>query len=208
MSQWDAAYRRGVPPPWDIGRAQPELERLADSGAISGRVIDVGCGTGENALMLAAHGLEVVGVDVARTAVERARDKAAERGLAADFHVWNALELGRLIERIGLFDCAIDSGVFHTFSDEERAAYVSGLASAVRPGGWLFLMAFSEHEPDWGGPRRVTQAEIRAAFSAERGWSVEEIRAVRFHTLEGHPSLEGQASRGGPHAWLAAIKRV
>ncbi len=198
MNPWDEAYRQGARPPWDIGRAQPEFERLVESGAIVGRVIDVGCGTGENALMLASRGLEVVGVDIAGPAVERAQAKAAERGLTAEFRVWDALALGRLVKRIGSFDSAIDSGVFHTFSDADRPRYVSGVASAVRPGGRLFLMCFSDREPDWGGPRRVTQAEIRAAFSPERGWAVEEIRVARFAT--NHPE-------GGSNAWRATILR-
>jgi len=199
VNAWDESYRQGVPPPWDIGRPQPEFVRLVESGIVTGRVIDVGCGTGENALMAAAHGLEVVGVDVARTAVEQAQAKAAERGLAAAFHVWDGLELDGLVELMGAFDSAIDSGVFHTFSDEDRPAYVAGVAAAIGPGGRLFLMCFSEREPDWGGPRRVTQAEIRAAFPAERGWAVEEIRGARFAT--NHPE-------GGSHAWLATIRRT
>lgn len=149
--------------------------------------------------MLAARGLEVVGIDIAGTAVERALGKALERGVAAEFLVWDALELGRLIDRIGRFDSAIDSGVFHTFGDGDRPRYVAGVASAVRADGHLFLMCFSEHEPDWGGPRRVTQGEIRASFSAERGWSVEKIEAARFATS--HPE-------GGSRAWLATIRRV
>jgi cyclopropane fatty-acyl-phospholipid synthase-like methyltransferase len=209
VTVWDEAYRGPVAPPWDIGRAQPEFVRLADAGLITGHVIDVGCGTGENALMLAAHGLEVVGMDVAPTAIERARRKARERGVAnAAFEVWDALGLGALIERIGAFDAAIDSGVFHTFADEDRPAYVAGVAAAVRSGGRLFLMCMNEHEPDWGGPRRVTQAELRAAFTEERGWSVETIDAARFATNEDHPWLARMGSTGGSHAWLATVRRV
>jgi cyclopropane fatty-acyl-phospholipid synthase-like methyltransferase len=212
VNPWDEAYRRGIPPPWDIGRPQPVFVRLVEAGEIAGRVIDVGCGTGENALMAAAHGLDVVGIDVATTAVERARSKAAERGLAersmaVAFEVWDALELDRLTERTGAFDNAIDSAVFHTFSDDERPRYAESVAAAVKPGGRLFLMCFSEQEPDWGGPRRVTQAEIRAAFSKERGWSVESIEAARFGINKDHPSLGSQGSAGGAHAWLARIRR-
>lgn len=195
---WDAAYRAAVPPPWDIGRAQPELVRLADAGALAGRVIDIGCGTGENALMAASHGLEVVGVDIAPTAVRKAEAKARERGLRAEFLVWDVLELGTLAERIGRFDSGIDSGVFHTFPDGERSRYVDSVAAAVRPGGQLILMCFSEQEPDWGGPRRVRQAEIREAFGPETGWLVEEIRGSRFAT-----DLDDAGSR----AWLARIRR-
>ena len=200
MSLWDEAYRQSASPPWDIGRPQPEFARLADAGSIAGRVVDVGCGTGENALMLAAHGLEVMGIDLAPTAIDRARQKAHERGIAAvEFTVWDALDLSNLVTSTGTFDCAIDSGVFHTFADEDRAAYVGGVGAAVRSGGRLFLMCFSEREPDWGGPRRVGRAELRAAFCAERGWAVETIRAARFATNQ---------PEGDSHAWLAAIRRV
>jgi cyclopropane fatty-acyl-phospholipid synthase-like methyltransferase len=212
VNPWDEAYRRGIPPPWDIGRPQPVFVTLVEAGEIAGRVIDVGCGTGENALMAAAHGLDVVGIDIATTAVERARRKASERGLtersgAVDFEVWDALQLGRLAERIGAFDSAIDSAVFHTFSDEERPRYATSVAAAVKPGGRLFLMCFSEHEPDWGGPRRITQAEIRMAFSAERGWAVESIETARFGINKDHPAIGLQASAEGAQAWLARIHR-
>ena len=213
MNPWDEAYRRGIPPPWDIGRPQPVFVALVEAGEITGRVIDVGCGTGENALMAADHGLDVVGIDVAPTAVERARAKAAERRLAersvaVDFEVWDALELARLAERLGAFENAIDSAVFHTFSDEERPRYAESVAAAVRPGGRLFLMCFSEHEPDWGGPRRVTQAEIRMAFSTERGWAVESIETARFGINKDHPAIGRQSSAEGAQAWLARILRL
>ena len=83
---FDWAYRNGTPA-WDIGRAQPVVERLAEEGAFTGSLIDLGCGTGENALYLAARGLKVTGVDAAPTAIARAREKAAARGLTATFLV-------------------------------------------------------------------------------------------------------------------------
>jgi predicted RNA methylase len=55
---WDAVYAAGMPPPWDIGRPQPAFVRLARSGVLAGRVLDVGCGTGEHALLAAAHGAD------------------------------------------------------------------------------------------------------------------------------------------------------
>ena len=80
---WDASYRDG-PAPWDIGTPQPVVVRLAAAGAFAGAVLDVGCGTGENTLHIAALGLSVLGVDVAETAVEMARRKSRERGIDAD----------------------------------------------------------------------------------------------------------------------------
>lgn len=77
---WDASYDDG-PAPWDIGGPQPTIARVASEGGFTGAVLDAGCGSGENALHLAALGLKVVGVDVAPTALARARAKAVERGL-------------------------------------------------------------------------------------------------------------------------------
>ena len=102
-----------------------------------------------------------------------------------------------------MFDSVIDSGLFHVFSDEDRRRYVGGLASVLRPGGRLFLLCFSDEEPGTQGPRRVSQGEIRKAFSG--GWAVEEIRPARF---EVRPDLEDiRFSEGGPRAWFSVIRR-
>ena len=118
---WDASYAGG-PAPWDLGRPQPAIVRLASEGAFAGEVLDAGCGTGENALHVAALGLSVLGVDVAETALAIAREKAADRGIAAEFQAADALRLDRL-DRV--FDTVLDSGLFHAF-DERRAARVRG----------------------------------------------------------------------------------
>src|SRR6266700_6635446 len=69
------------PPPWDIGRPQPAFLSLAEAGALRGRVLDAGCGTGEHALMAAGTGLDATGIDLAPTAIRLARQKAAARNL-------------------------------------------------------------------------------------------------------------------------------
>jgi SAM-dependent methyltransferase len=185
-------------PPWDIGRAQPAVVALADAGELSGRIADLGCGTGENALFLASRGFEVVGLDAAPTAIERARAKAADRGLVATFVVGDALDLALLDPRGGEgFDAVLDCGLFHTFGDAERKRYVRGLARLLRPGGRMFLLCFSDEEPGTAGPRRVTRAEIATAFAG--GWSVEKIEPRRFATVG--------FSVDEPRAWLATIVR-
>ena len=78
---WDASYHQG-PAPWDIGRPQPAIVRVASEGGFAGAVLDAGCGTGENALHIARLGLPVLGVDVAETALAMAREKAADWGSA------------------------------------------------------------------------------------------------------------------------------
>ncbi|HTZ61614.1 MAG TPA: class I SAM-dependent methyltransferase [Thermoplasmata archaeon] len=192
MHFFEAAYRGA--PPWEIGRPQGVFVRLEESGRITGRVLDLGCGTGELALYLAERGHTVVGVDFAPTAIERARRKAAARGASASFRVASALDLPDLG---GPFDTVTDCGLFHVFLDPHRPEYAASVARQLRPGGRFFLIAFSEHEPtDWGGPRRVTQAEIRTTF--REGWDVESIAADRFETRD--PAVTG-------HAWLATLAR-
>ena len=160
VSSWDEAYA-GVPAPWDIGVPQPAFARLAEQGLLSGRVLDSGCGTGEHALLAAAHGADAVGVDVSGRAIRRARDKAAERGLAVRFEVGDVLRLGDL----GLaFDTIIDSGVFHVFDDEDRARYVASLASVLRPGG------AAAGTPATAGPPGRRTAWRRARAACRPGW--------------------------------------
>jgi len=105
--EWDASYTAGTSAPWDIGRPQPAFVRLADEGRLTARLLDAGCGTGENALLAASRGADVTGIDVAPTAIARARAKASERGLTARFEVADALDLGRLSLTV---DTVIDSG--------------------------------------------------------------------------------------------------
>jgi SAM-dependent methyltransferase len=190
---WDAWYR-AERPPWETQRPQPAVARLADSGAFVGDVLDCGCGTGENALLLASRGLRVLGIDWAASAVERARGKAGERSLDAEFVVADALALGELGRS---FDTVLDSALFHTFGDEARERYVPSLASAMRPGSTLFLLCFSDLEPWGGGPRRVSQAEIHNAFGD--GWSVRSIEPERYEVL---------FEPGFAVAWLATIDRT
>jgi SAM-dependent methyltransferase len=196
-ASWDEAYTADAPAPWDIGRPQPALVRLADQGLLAGRVLDAGCGTGEHTLLAAACGADATGVDVSGRAIQRAREKAAERGLAARFEVGDAL---RLADLDLTFDVIIDSGVFHVFDDQDRLRYADSLASVLRPGGRCYLMCFSDREPGTWGPRRVSQDELRAAFS--RGWDVISIETAVF---EVNPQRIGVTS---VQAWLAVIERL
>lgn len=189
--EFDAMYT-GTPP-WDIGRPQPAFAALAEAGAIRGRVLDAGCGTGEHALMAARLGLDATGVDTAPRAIELARRKAAERGLSARFLLANALQLDSLGER---FDVVLDCGLFHVLDDEDRAAYVDSLGAVTSPGSRYFMLCFSERQPGDLGPRRVTRDEIRASFAS--GWEVESIEPVHLEIVFGPPV----------EAWLASITRV
>ena len=195
-SEWEASYAKDTPAAWDIGRPQPAFVRLADKGLLTGLLLDVGCGTGENSLLAASRGADVVGIDLSPTAIARAREKASERGLAARFEVADGLDLERLAFTV---DTVIDSGVFHVFDDGDRARYVASLAAALKPGGVCYLMCFSDRQPGTWGPRRVRADELRAAFS--EGWVVESLMADTFdvNPVEGTTQVQ---------AWLATITRL
>lgn len=192
---WDASYRDG-PAPWDIGRPQSAIARLASTGAFVGAVLDAGCGTGENALHVAALGLPVVGIDVAETALAMARKKAHDRGLEVEFVAADALQLQRLGRR---FTTVLDCGLFHTFDDAEREQYAAGLASVIEPGGTLYVLCFSDIGPDTG-PHPVSRDELSAAFNSAAGWTVAAVDAARIHT-------RFHGDDGAP-AWLATVKRT
>jgi SAM-dependent methyltransferase len=191
QSEFDAMY--AGTPPWDIGRPQPAFLELAETGAVRGRVLDVGCGTGEHALMAAGMGLDATGVDSAPTAIELAKRKARERNLEPRFLVWDALDLGSLGE---VFDTALDCGLFHVFDDDGRRRYVESLRSAIPTGGRYFMLCFSDEEPgDWG-PRRVTEREIRDVFA--EGWTIDAIVAARLHVT---------FDPAGAQAWRVSVTR-
>lgn len=202
---WDASYRDEEPAPWDIGRPQPAVVRLAASGAFTGEVLDAGCGTGENALHIAgaardaesgatgSGGVSVLGVDVAETALAAARAKAARRGLDVEFQAADAFaleDLGRSFRTI------LDCGLFHTFDAEERPRYVASLARATSKGGILYVLCFSDE--DQSSPHPVTRAELTEAFCARTGWEFTELAKDRVYTNFGE---------GGSPAWLATITR-
>jgi SAM-dependent methyltransferase len=194
-AQFDAAYR-GTPP-WETRRPQLAFAELAEKGAIRGRVLDAGCGTGEHALLAAGLGLPALGVDMSPAAIAIARRKAAERGLAelARFEVHDARDLGSLDEQ---FDTVLDSGLFHVFADEaDRTQYAASLRAATALGGRYFMLAFSDRQPPGFGPRRITVHEILKTFGD--GWHVDAIDLV---------TMDITLDPNGVRAWLAAITRV
>jgi cyclopropane fatty-acyl-phospholipid synthase-like methyltransferase len=183
--------------PWDIGKPQKPFVDVADQ--VKGSVLDAGCGTGDSALFFASRGHPVTGFDFLEEPIRRAQRKAAQRGLSVTFLVKDAMTLQDWSER---FDSVIDCGLFHTFSDSDRRTYVAGLLTILKPGGKVFLMCFSDEEPEGQGPRRISQKELRDAFG--QGWAVESIKPAQFEII---PEVK-DFSEGGPKAWFAEVRRT
>jgi ubiquinone/menaquinone biosynthesis C-methylase UbiE len=168
---------------------------LASEGGFSGAVLDAGCGTGENTLLVASLGLPVLGVDVAETALAMARKKAVDRVIEVEFAAADAFQL----ERLGrMFETVLDCGLFHTLEGDERSGYVVSLASVTKRDGTLYVLCFSDDGPDTG-PHPVSEEEVRAAFQRSNGWNLATLMRDRIQTrfhVDGAP------------AWLATIKRI
>jgi 2-polyprenyl-3-methyl-5-hydroxy-6-metoxy-1,4-benzoquinol methylase len=188
---WDGLY--AGKPEWDIDRPQPAFQALAEAGAFGGRVLDVGCGTGEHVLLCARLGLDATGVDVSSAAIRIAEQKARDRGLAARFLLQDARRLADLGES---FDTVLDCGLFvHVVDDDaDRVTYLDGLRSVVPPGGRYFMACFRGEQ---GHHRALTHDEIAAAFAD--GWRVDSIDPTM---------LKGVANADGIPAWLVTVTRT
>ncbi|MCG5431511.1 class I SAM-dependent methyltransferase [Mycobacterium sp. MYCO198283] len=172
VQRFDAFYAHGTAP-WVIGEPQPAIVALERDGHIRGKVLDIGCGTGEHSILLARAGYDVLGVDFAPHAVERARANAAARGVDVRFAVADALDLPGDM----LFDTVVDSALFHVFGDADRRRYVRSLHSVTGPGGAVHVLALSDAGRGFGP--QVSEAQIREAFGG-RDWDIEELTTTSY----------------------------
>jgi cyclopropane fatty-acyl-phospholipid synthase-like methyltransferase len=182
---FNKAYAGLQRPPWDTDGPTPFVQDLVQAGQVRGDVLDAGCGTGENAIYLAVQGYRVVAFDAAPAAIEKARVKARQRGVATTFAVADARELMAWDAR---FETIIDSGLFHVMGkNADRLRYARALRRVSRPGAVVHLLAFKDRGPRWlgrlgtwlrvrisgFGTHGVTEEEIQVAFSD--GWKIESI---------------------------------
>lgn len=146
---FDFQYRFSKPR-WDSGVTPPEVVTFIESKTITGRALDLGCGTGTNSIYLAQYGLTVVGVDFSPKAIATARAKAQRANLGIDFRVADVTRL----DALGLrepFDFALDIGCLHAIDAAGRARYTEGIARLTRPGSVYMLYSFSPRPPNEPG---------------------------------------------------------
>ena len=164
MNRWDLMYL--TRPPWDSDRPLPALVALVEAGRLTpGQALDLGCGTGTNAIYLAQRGFTVAGVDIASRAIAQARHKAQEAGVAVDFRVGDVTDLPA---DLGPRDLALDVGCFHSLPAAGKPAYVRSLRRVLRPGGMFLLWAFlrdPQRPRPLFGPKGVTEEEVHTLFA-------------------------------------------
>ena len=192
VTMFDSAYRTGTPP-WVIGAPQPAVVNLERDGLIDGRVLDIGCGTGEHTILLTSLGYDVIGVDLAPHAVAQARENALRRGVDARFDIADAMDLSDLEP----FDTIIDSALFHIFDAGDRARYVESLHRACRPGGVVHVLALSDGGRGFGP--QVSEVDLREAFTD--GWTLESLTQTTY------TGVESSGTRVDEPAWLARARR-
>jgi SAM-dependent methyltransferase len=167
---WEAVYRAG-PTPFDCAEPLPWVVELVNRGAVRGTVLDAGCGAGHNALFLARRGFPVVGIDVAPTAVRRAREKALD--LDVEFAVADVLDLGAHPAR---FDTVIDIGCLHSLDAADRPRYFAALRAATRAGAVVHLRSFTDRNaPVAGRAIGLSEDDLRTAAT---GWDITELVAA------------------------------
>jgi SAM-dependent methyltransferase len=182
--------------PWEIG-AREELMQLVDNGCIAPcRAIDLGCGTGSNAIFLAQHGFEVTGIDFAASAIEKARQKADAAKVKVRFLVD---DLTNLREVNGTFDFLLDYGTLDDLSSQDRNLYVSNILPLTHHSSKFLLWCFEWRMRWW--ERVLTQLLPFGALALEPGET--ERRFGEYFEIK---QVAGEIkSRGWPRGFAAYL---
>jgi SAM-dependent methyltransferase len=181
---WDERYRAGETP-WDTGEPDEHLvEFLQHSPIKQGTALDVGCGTGTQALWLARQGFAVLGIDISSTAIEKGRVKTGKTGLDCRFA---RVDFLRDTLSAGPFDLVFDRGCFHVFDTaEDRARFAARVASLLKPEGrWLSLIGSTEGPERDAGPPRRSARDVISAIEAEL--ELLELRSIQFRDNSPEP---------------------
>jgi SAM-dependent methyltransferase len=195
LDSWDDSYRGGKRPSWDAGRPSGELQRVVEKGIVSAcRAVDLGCGSGTDAIYLAGKGFDVTAIDIAPTALSQAEEKARQAGVSVRWLLADVLATPKLEP----FDFIFDRGCYHEVRINNANAYVETIRRLSHPGTRFLLLAGNPNElPLQYAPPQVAEEDIRADFSSL--FDFEWLRETRFETI--NPSIRG------PLAWSVMLRR-
>jgi 2-polyprenyl-3-methyl-5-hydroxy-6-metoxy-1,4-benzoquinol methylase len=134
---YELSYRF-TKPNWDEDTIPSQVAALPAPNGQGGRALDLGCGTGTQAIFLAQQGYKVVGIDFSQKAIALASEKARQAGAGVDFRLGDVTRLNFLHEP---FDVVLDVGCFHGLSEAERKRYADNLARLTCPGSQYVMWA-------------------------------------------------------------------
>ena len=158
LLDWDAMYREGTPS-WETGAPAEELVRVLDQGIIpTGTALEVGCGTGADAVYLAQRGFEVTAVDASPQAIERARHRGRLEAAPVCFLLADVFEF---VDTAEPFDLIYDAGFYHYIRQTQLDRYLDLLWRTTRPGSYYLALIGSTGEEAEGGPPQVSEDQIR-----------------------------------------------
>ena len=181
--------------PWDFGQPDFNLIQAVTDNRIAGcRALDVGCGTGDNAIWLARNGFQVTGADVSDIALNKAREKTAKAGVACSFVIADFLK--NRIEGAP-FGFVFDRGCFHTFdSKSDKRRFARSVADHLEEAGlWLTITGNADESGREQGPPQLTAAEIVQAV--EPHFEVLSLASSHFGSNDPNP----------PRAWRCLMRK-
>jgi len=193
LPDWEKLYRMGTPP-WDTGRPAKELLRILDEGLVRpGAVLDVGGGTGANAVWLARRRFDVTAVDTSALAIERARLRCEQENALVRFVRANIFEFAKTG---GRFDFILDAGFYHFIRQADLERYLDMLWWVTKPGSRYLVLAGAAGETAEGGPPQVEEEHIRNELG--RLFELLDLRPFQFESSE-HPE--------GYRGWSCLMQR-
>jgi SAM-dependent methyltransferase len=163
VNPYRVLYRLGITP-WERAEVPAPVVRLSETFDAPGRALDVGCGTGRDAVYLAQRGWAVTGVDGVPQALDGARERGQRAGVEVKWILGDVTRLEGLLPAGELFTFVLDRGCFHGLSEQERARCAEGITSATSPGSRLLMLAFQPRRLGLG-PRGITREQLERHFA-------------------------------------------
>ncbi|HEY9784015.1 MAG TPA: class I SAM-dependent methyltransferase [Candidatus Obscuribacterales bacterium] len=187
--------------PWDSGTASEELKAVLSEELIKPcRMLEIGCGTGTNAVFLAQAGFDVTAVDISAVAVKRAREKADAAGVKINFLQADVTALPAEVR--GPFPFVFDRGTYHIVRSVNLAGMQDTLKRLVAPGGYFVVLAGNANEVAAleKGPPRVRASEMCAELEGD-AFDLVRLKESHFHGVR----IDGEEF--SPLAWAAIFRR-
>lgn len=186
--------------PWDSGLPSENLVEMLKSGTIKPcRALELGCGTGTNAIYLAKSGFDITGVDLSELAIKKAKEKAEKEGVSAKFLLSDVTDLPDLGAP---FPFVFDRGTYHIVRSINLSGFQKTLEKYVAPGGYYFVLAGSTNEPgpEDKGPPRVTPQDLCRELEFDC-FDLVRLEETNFHGVKIGDQMFA------PKAWKALLRR-